>query len=271
MPSSTMPNNHARTGAIIAAVSLGLLGALAAPTAASAHTGTLSVTASCASDGSRVVAYAGSTSNVPDSGIGHTAELTVTEVAPAAAVISPSSQTVTGDTDYTFTETMPGDATSASATASLEWGDGAASDPNGEIDFTDSCRTTPPASATDASASVAVSSATCKEKGSAKFTIVDATWNDRNDTRDGARTATANSGHRFSSGSTTETVHYKIAPKTASNDSTCAIASIHHPKELAKTGVDGNTVYVGLAALLIILAGAACLLIARKRPSNRRT
>ena len=62
------------------ALALGMIALVAGP--ASAHTGTLSVSAVCQNDGTYLVTYSGSTSNVPGSGPGHTATLTVGEIQP---------------------------------------------------------------------------------------------------------------------------------------------------------------------------------------------
>ena len=65
------------------ALALGMIALVAGP--ASAHTGTLSVSAVCQNDGTYLVTYSGSTSNVPGSGPGHTATLTVGEIQPVGA------------------------------------------------------------------------------------------------------------------------------------------------------------------------------------------
>lgn len=218
-----MPTRTRIGGAVIAALSIGVLTALAVPTSASAHTGTLSASAECAADGTRVVTYTGSTTNVPETGDGHVATLTVTEIVPSTATITPATQTVTGDTTYSFTETLPGDATHASATASLAWGDGATSDPIGSLSFTEGCVTTPPTVA-DATASVSVSPATCEAPGSATFAIENATWDDASDTTDGSRTATAADGHVFADGASVTTVTYAIPPQLDADSPDCATA-----------------------------------------------
>lgn len=107
--------------------------------AASAHTGVLDSSGVCQSDGTRLVTYNGSTTNVPTSGPGHTATLTVGQILPGGSSVSPSTQTVVGDTSFSFTQTIPGDANAAQATAFLEWGDSAKSDPIGTATFSTDC------------------------------------------------------------------------------------------------------------------------------------
>lgn len=107
--------------------------------AASAHTGVLEASGRCQDNGTRLVTYTGNTQNVPTSGAGHTATLTVGEISPTGAQVSPSTQTVIGNTTFTFTQTIPGDAKSAQATAFLVWGDSVKSDPIGHATFTTDC------------------------------------------------------------------------------------------------------------------------------------
>ena len=71
------------------------------------------------------------------------ATLTVGEIKPAGTTIAGAPATVTGNTTYGFTQTVPGTAKSAAATAFLVWGDGAKSDPIGTIALGGDC--TPPA------------------------------------------------------------------------------------------------------------------------------
>ena len=108
--------------------------------AASAHTGTVKVTADCLPDGTRKVTYTGATSSVPTSGSGHTAQLTVGEILPVNTVVTPAVQTVVGNTSYTWTQIVPGTAKSAQSTAFLVWGDGHKEDPIGQISFPTDCK-----------------------------------------------------------------------------------------------------------------------------------
>ena len=117
------------------------LAATVGPTdAASAHTGTVKVSANCLPDGTREVTYTGATTNVPTSGSGHTAKLTVGEILPVNTVVTPAVQTVVGNTSYTWTQIVPGTAKSAQSTAFLVWGDGAKQDPIGQITFPSDCK-----------------------------------------------------------------------------------------------------------------------------------
>ncbi len=126
-----------------AALALGTGVALVVPSGpASAHTGTLNVTAECV-NGQEVLTFSGQASNVPESGPGHTATFTVGEVQPAGATVSDAPSTVVGNSAYSFKLTVPGDTTYAQATAFLEWGDGVKADPQGTINLKGDC--TPPA------------------------------------------------------------------------------------------------------------------------------
>jgi hypothetical protein len=128
--------------AILAATGL----AIVAPLSASAHDSSLSPSASCTADGTYTVVYTGSTSNVPDSGKGHTATLTLTASAPASSSVSLSTSTVVGNTAYTITQkNIPGNAKSASIGVHLAWGDRAKADPTGRIALAGTCAPPPPA------------------------------------------------------------------------------------------------------------------------------
>jgi LPXTG-motif cell wall-anchored protein len=107
---------------------------------AEAHTGTLSATAVCnQTDGSYTITYSGSTANVPAEGPGHVATFTVGEVQPTGSPITGAPSTVTGNTTYSFVETVDGSATYAQATAFLAWGDGVKSDPIGAVHLPGNC------------------------------------------------------------------------------------------------------------------------------------
>lgn len=94
----------------------------------------------CQDDGTRLLTYTGSTNSVPSTGPGHVAKLTVGEIRPTGTQVSPETQTVVGNTTFTFTQTVPGDALSAQATAFLVWGDKVKSDPIGKATFTTNCK-----------------------------------------------------------------------------------------------------------------------------------
>jgi uncharacterized repeat protein (TIGR01451 family) len=134
-----------RLGASVLA--LGVVAASMVLTAplASAHTGTLTTASICNDNGTYTVTYTGTTTSVPGAGLGHVASLTVGEILPVGSPISGAPATVTGNTTYTFEQTVPGKATSAQATAFLTWGDGAKSDPIGKINLPGNCTQTPTA------------------------------------------------------------------------------------------------------------------------------
>jgi len=119
------------------ALSLGMIALVAGP--ASAHTGTLTVSAVCQNDGTYLVTYSGSTTNVPASGSGHTATLTVGEIQPVGATPVGAPSTVVGNTTYGWTEVVPGSTTYVQSTAFLVWGDGAQSDPQGKKNLDGTC------------------------------------------------------------------------------------------------------------------------------------
>lgn len=122
--------------AAAAVLATGLLG-VGLP-AASAHTGDLKTSGVCQDDGTRLVTYTGATTNVPAEGSGHEASLTV-EFKPIDTEASPISQTVVGNTTYTFTQIIAGNVKSVSADAHLAWGDGVKSDPTATAEFTTDC------------------------------------------------------------------------------------------------------------------------------------
>jgi hypothetical protein len=119
------------------ALSLGMIALVAGP--ASAHTGSLSVSATCQNDGTYLVTFSGATTNVPSSGSGHTATLTVGEIQPVGAIPVGAPSTVVGNTTYGWTETVPGSTTYVQSTAFLVWGDGAQSDPQGTKNLDGTC------------------------------------------------------------------------------------------------------------------------------------
>jgi len=129
--------------AAVAVMATGLLSV--GVSTASAHTGVLHATGQCQDDGTRLITYTGSTQGVPESQPGHQATLTVGNIQPSGAQVTPSSQTVVGNTTFTFTQTISGDAGAAQATGFLAWADGATSDPGAMtayVAFTTHC--TPP-------------------------------------------------------------------------------------------------------------------------------
>lgn len=119
------------------ALALGMIALVAGP--ASAHTGSLSVSAVCQNDGTYLVTYSGSTTNVPASGPGHTATLTVGEIQPVGAIPVGAPATVVGNTTYGWTEVVPGSTTYVQSTAFLVWGDNVTSDPQGKKGLDGTC------------------------------------------------------------------------------------------------------------------------------------
>lgn len=130
--------NIKRRIATVAVVATGLLG-IGLPMA-SAHANQLAAEGICSDDGTRVVTYTGTTTEVPEPDKPGT--LTVVSVSPSGTEASPASQTVVGNTTYSFTQTIPGDATSVSATVHLEYVDFAPDDVTATAEFTENC--TPP-------------------------------------------------------------------------------------------------------------------------------
>ena len=111
-----------RLGASLLA--LGVVAASMVMTAplASAHTTHLRATSTCQQDGTYLVTYTGTTSGTG----GRRASLTLSQILPAGTTITDAPATVTGDTTYGFTETVPGKmAASASARVDFHWTDGA--------------------------------------------------------------------------------------------------------------------------------------------------
>jgi uncharacterized repeat protein (TIGR01451 family) len=129
-----------RVGASALAFGVAAAGMVFSAPIASAHTGTLKTSYVCQTDGTYKITYSGSTSNVPTSGPGHVATLTIGEVQPVGTTISGAPATVTGNTSYGFSQVVPGTATSAQATAFLAWGDGAKSDPIGKVSLKGDCK-----------------------------------------------------------------------------------------------------------------------------------
>jgi hypothetical protein len=128
-----------RLGTGLLATGVAAVGMLMTAPLASAHTGTLVTSAVCNDDGTRLITYTGSTTSVPNSGPGHTATLQIGEIQPAGTTVDGAPNHVVGNTTYTFTQTVPGAATYAQATAFLVWGDGAKSDPIGKINLSNNC------------------------------------------------------------------------------------------------------------------------------------
>jgi hypothetical protein len=129
-----------RLGASVLALGVATAGMVMTAPIASAHTGTLTTSAVCNDDGTYKITYTGQTQSVPTSGSGHVATLTVGEVKPVDSAIADAPGTVTGNTTYTFHQTVAGTTTHAQATAFLTWGDGAKSDPIGKIDLPGDCK-----------------------------------------------------------------------------------------------------------------------------------
>src|SRR5471030_565449 len=110
-----------RAGASLLALGVVAASMVMTATVASAHTGTLATTPVCQSDGTYKITYTGTTANVPASGLGHVATLSVGEIKPAGTKITGAPATVTDNTNYTFSETVPGTTTLAQDTAFLLW------------------------------------------------------------------------------------------------------------------------------------------------------
>jgi uncharacterized repeat protein (TIGR01451 family) len=111
-----------RAGASLLALGVVAASMVMTATVASAHSATLDVASSCQTDGTYKITYTGTTSNVPS---GVTAQLTVSNVVPASSsgTISGAPATVGTNANYSFTQIVPGTATSAGATAKLSWSD----------------------------------------------------------------------------------------------------------------------------------------------------
>jgi hypothetical protein len=137
------------TAAVVALAATGI--AILAPMSASAHDSSLKATSACAPNGTYTVTYTGTTTNVPGSGAGHTANLSVT--AHSAGTTSTSDTTVVGNATYFITQSgIPGTAKSASVSAHLAWGDGASANPSGSTTLAGTCA--PPTLVTPPTASV---------------------------------------------------------------------------------------------------------------------
>lgn len=109
---------------------------IAAP--ASAHTAQFAGTAVCQDDGTWTVTYDGTTSNVPEQGDGHNAELTA--IVTGGGTVSPTVQNVIGNTAYQFVQSgIPGATRGVSATASFKWGDGHKEAPTADVRFSSTC------------------------------------------------------------------------------------------------------------------------------------
>jgi len=128
-----------RLGASVLALGVAVAGMVMTAPLASAHTGTLKTSFICQDDGTFKVTYTGTTTNVPGSGPGHVATLTVGELLPTGSTVTDAPAKVTGNTTYSFHQIVPGTATKAQATAFLAWGDGAKSDPIGKVDLPHNC------------------------------------------------------------------------------------------------------------------------------------
>jgi len=230
----------------LAATLLGGIGSVALETtgvtqseSASAHTTKVEVKESCLDDGTRLATYTGSTTSVPASGSGHTAVATIGSILPAGTKVDPVKQTVVGNTSYKWTQIVPASATSASATASLVWGDGHKESQTGSIKFTLDC-----GPKKDATATVDVKDkASCLDASTVSFGITNAEWNDKTpdlSVGDHTRTATAAKGHLFGNGTSTITVKYTIKaadPSLCPEDADATVKTKH-----VETCLDGSTV-----------------------------
>lgn len=106
--------------AALAAVALGLGGALAIPLSASAHNLGLDGSAACQADGTYTVTWTGTTHNVPD---GDTGVATIKSHTPPASSLSASTiPGIVGNTTFTFTQTgIPGNTNQANVNADIAW------------------------------------------------------------------------------------------------------------------------------------------------------
>jgi len=128
-----------RLGASVLALGVAVAGMVMTAPLASAHTGTLQTSYTCQDDGTFKVTYVGTTTNVPRTGSGHVATLTVAELLPTSSTVIDAPATVTGNATYTFHQIVPGTTSQAQATAFLKWGDGAKSDPIGKVTLPHNC------------------------------------------------------------------------------------------------------------------------------------
>jgi hypothetical protein len=106
-----------RLGTGLLATGVAAVGMLMTAPMASAHNTALSATSHCQENGTYLVTYSGSTTLTG----GRTANLTVSQVLPDGTSVSGAPAHVVGDTTYGFTQTVPGDATSASVRVDLNW------------------------------------------------------------------------------------------------------------------------------------------------------
>ncbi|WP_426566540.1 hypothetical protein ACPPVT_08355 [Angustibacter sp. McL0619] len=202
----------ARALSAAAALTLAALGVVVPASVASAHTGTLSVSAACLPSGDYRLTYTGKTTNVPADGLGHKATLTVGELKPSGASATPASQRVVGNTGYAFTVTVPGTTTYAQATAFLAWGDGSKADPIGKINLNGNCRTVViPAAPTVTKATACGTGDTLNVPADSK-SITYATKHDR---QHYTVTATANEGYVFAGGKTVVTWEFDLGSADA--------------------------------------------------------
>jgi hypothetical protein len=143
----------ASAGALVAA---GAVIALAAP--ASAHTPTITGSASCQSDGTYTIDWTVTTTNVPND---ETGTITNASASPLGTFTTPIPTSIQGNTSVKVTETgIPGTATSAKVQGDFTWsapGDhyGPVTEV-GSVQLAGDCKVVPPPTPQDATASVSI-------------------------------------------------------------------------------------------------------------------
>ncbi len=240
-----------RSWVAVATVALAAsVGVVGFATPAGAHSGSISGVATCGSDGTYTIVWSGATTNVPTSGNGHTASLTVETSTsnpntfpyqPASSTVTPLTQTVVGNTTYSFTQTnIPGSTTHAEVTPYLHWGDGATSDPLGSLTLAGNCtqQVAVPAGPT-------ASTPTCDTAGSLTVTPpgehVTVTGGK---TGDGPGTYTitytTKSGYTFPNGDTTKIYHITVQPKVTGDSCKTEVSPVG-PTHVTQPTCDGIT------------------------------
>ncbi|HEY1063861.1 MAG TPA: hypothetical protein VGE30_01025 [Candidatus Saccharimonadales bacterium] len=118
-------------------VAVGLVGVTAGT--ASAHTGKLTPTPKCV-EGKTEILWSGTTSNVP---AGVTATVNIIDVQPTGSTIGAvTPNPVQPNGTFSFTQTVPGDATFAQAVAHIKWSNGVVDDPIGQVNLPGDCKPT---------------------------------------------------------------------------------------------------------------------------------
>ena len=179
--------------------------------------------------------------------------------------------TVPANTEsVTYTTTVDKDANTihvvATANAGYKFGPGVK---HTEWKYTYTDEQCPPVQ--DASASVAVTPATCEVDGTATFSIANATWADPADVTDGSRVAIADAGHAFAGGATELTVTYALQKKFSA--AACGeLPTLSLPDQqlptLAHTGASTETPWLGVAGLSLLGLGILASIGAAVRRSS---